>query len=203
MGKTSVQFVVGDVSITLRRAPPNALPFLNVDALNMFKCLSVGNVLTLFKALLQEQKTVLISIHLHLLMDVAETITALLFPFQLQGVYMPLLPSKLLDFLHSPVPFLAGVDPSWIKGQHYDDVVFVYLDDDTILTTSQRQLEALPKRPKQKLEARIEELLPWLHLSSPKKKEMKKNKHKSSLMGGHSQMEESKQAETGITQSIA
>merc|ERR1712154_601183 len=88
MGKTSVQFVVGDVSITLRRAPANQLPFLNVDALNMFKCLSVGNVLTLFKALLQEQKTVLISSHLHLLLEVAETITMLLFPLQLQGVYM-------------------------------------------------------------------------------------------------------------------
>ena len=172
MGKTSVQFVVGDVSITLRRAPPNALPFLHVNTLNLFKCLSVGNVLTLFNALLQEQKTVLISSHLHLLLDVAETITSLLFPFQLQGVYMPLLPSKLLDFLHSPVPFLAGVDPSWIKGQHYDDVVFVYLDDDTILTTSQTQLEPLPKRPKAKLESRLDELLPWLNAknNSPNKK---------------------------------
>ena len=55
--------------------------------------------------------------HLHLLLEVEETITSLLFPFQLQGVYVTLLPSKLLDFLHSPVPFLAGVLPSWQKNR--------------------------------------------------------------------------------------
>merc|ERR1719361_2262321 len=89
MGKTSVQFVAGDKSITLKRSPPNALPFVNVNGLNLFKCLSVANVLTVFNAILQEQKTVLISSHLHLLVEVAETISALLFPFQIQGVYMP------------------------------------------------------------------------------------------------------------------
>ena len=205
MGKTSVQFVVGDIPITLKRNPPNSLPFLNVDdQLNLFKCLSIRNVLTLFNALLQESKIVLISSHLHLLLEIAETITTLLFPFQLQGVYMPLLPSKLLDFLHSPVPFLAGVHPHWIKGQHYDDVVFVYLDEDQILTTSQSQLEALPKRPKQKLESRIEELLPWLHQQQQSNNQHNGNSnHKSSLISPHKHHEEKKNNDDNvITQEI-
>eukprot|EP01084_Bolivina_argentea_P133541 235666_1 len=181
MGKTSVQFVVGDVAITLKRNPPNALPFLYVNGLNLFKCLSIGNILTLFNAILQEQKTVLISSHLFLLVEAAECLTHLLYPFALQGVYMPLLPSKLLDFLHSPVPYLAGVDPSWIKGQHYDDVVFVYLDDDTILTTSSTQLEPLPKRPRAKLETALEQLLPWLNSQKPKSSPHKRGKHRGTV----------------------
>lgn len=193
MGKTSVQFVAGDVSITLKRSAPNALPFVNVNGLNLFKCLSVSNVLTVFNAILQEEKTVLISCHLHLLLEVAETISALLFPFQIQGVYMPMLPSKLLDFLHSPVPYLAGVDPAWIKGQHYDDVVFVYLDNNTIMTTCSDQLEALPRRPKQKLEGRIEELLPWLNQQSPNKSsKSSKPKHKHSMGIGMGNLNEEK-----------
>jgi len=187
LGKTSVQFVVGDVSITLKRAPPNTLPFLHVNGLNLFKCLSLSNVLALFNAVLQEQKTVLISCHLHLLVEAAETLIALFFPLCLQGVYMPLLPSKLLDFLHSPVPFLAGVHPSWIKGQNYDEVVFVYLDDDQILTTCHSAMEALPKRPREKLEKRLEEVLPWLsqHRSPQKGMSSKPSKHKHSMgIGG-------------------
>ena len=108
-GKTSVQFVVGDTIIKLKRNPPNELPFCYVNGLNIFRCLSHGNVLTLFNCILQEKKIVLISDNLYLLLEVSETIQLLLFPFSFQGVYMPILPATLLDFLHSPVPFMAGI----------------------------------------------------------------------------------------------
>uniref|UniRef100_A0A8D1MT37 DENN domain containing 5A n=1 Tax=Sus scrofa TaxID=9823 RepID=A0A8D1MT37_PIG len=43
------------------------------------------------------------------LMAVAETITALMFPFQWQHVYVPILPASLLHFLDAPVPYLMGL----------------------------------------------------------------------------------------------
>ncbi|KAF7245524.1 DENN domain-containing protein 5A, partial [Varanus komodoensis] len=43
------------------------------------------------------------------LMTVAETITALMFPFQWQHVYVPILPASLLHFLDAPVPYLMGL----------------------------------------------------------------------------------------------
>lgn len=42
-------------------------------------------------------------------MTVAESITALLFPFQWQHVYVPILPASLLQFLDAPVPYLMGL----------------------------------------------------------------------------------------------
>ena len=42
-------------------------------------------------------------------MQVAEGITALLFPFQWQHTYVPILPASLLHFLDAPVPFIMGV----------------------------------------------------------------------------------------------
>uniref|UniRef100_A0A8C4Q3B8 DENN domain-containing protein 5B n=1 Tax=Eptatretus burgeri TaxID=7764 RepID=A0A8C4Q3B8_EPTBU len=42
-------------------------------------------------------------------MTVAEGITALLFPFVWQHVYVPILPASLLHFLDAPVPYLMGL----------------------------------------------------------------------------------------------
>uniref|UniRef100_A0A665X0H5 DENN domain-containing protein 5B-like n=1 Tax=Echeneis naucrates TaxID=173247 RepID=A0A665X0H5_ECHNA len=43
------------------------------------------------------------------LMTVAEGITTLLFPFQWQHVYVPILPASLFHFLDAPVPYLMGL----------------------------------------------------------------------------------------------
>ncbi len=39
----------------------------------------------------------------------AETITSLMFPFAWHHIYIPILPSDLLDYLEAPTPFLIGV----------------------------------------------------------------------------------------------
>lgn len=43
------------------------------------------------------------------LMLVAEGITALIFPFIWQHVYVPILPASMLHFLDAPVPFIMGL----------------------------------------------------------------------------------------------
>jgi len=45
----------------------------------------------------------------HRLMLVAESVTALLFPFSWQHVYVPILPASLQHFLDAPVPFVMGL----------------------------------------------------------------------------------------------
>jgi len=42
-------------------------------------------------------------------MVVSECITALLFPFSWQHVYVPILPASLHHFLDAPVPFIMGL----------------------------------------------------------------------------------------------
>lgn len=51
----------------------------------------------------------------------------------LQSTYIPLLPSGLLDFLHSPVPFLVGCH-SLESTNEWPDVCFYNIDTDTITT---------------------------------------------------------------------
>jgi hypothetical protein len=42
-------------------------------------------------------------------MLVAECMNALIFPFQWQHVYVPILPASLTHFLDAPVPFIMGL----------------------------------------------------------------------------------------------
>jgi hypothetical protein len=43
------------------------------------------------------------------LMLVSECITALIFPFRWQHVYVPILPASMLHFLDAPIPFIMGL----------------------------------------------------------------------------------------------
>lgn len=43
------------------------------------------------------------------LMTVAEGIMTLLFPFQWQHIYLPIISAPLHHLLHAPVPFLLGI----------------------------------------------------------------------------------------------
>ncbi|KAE9248175.1 hypothetical protein PR003_g3557 [Phytophthora rubi] len=62
---------------------------------------------------------------------VCTALLLLLAPFQWQSTYIPLLPSGLLDFLHSPVPFLAGCH-SLNETSEWSDVCFYDIDRDRI-----------------------------------------------------------------------
>ena len=42
-------------------------------------------------------------------MLVAESLTSLIFPYNWQHVYVPILPASLLYFLEAPVPFVMGL----------------------------------------------------------------------------------------------
>ena len=42
-------------------------------------------------------------------MLVAESVSTLIFPFQWQHVYVPILPASLIHFLDAPVPFIMGL----------------------------------------------------------------------------------------------
>ncbi|TRZ00932.1 hypothetical protein DNTS_016311 [Danionella cerebrum] len=85
------------------------LPLFDFPMQEVFELLGVENVLQLFTCALLEIQILLYSQHYQRLMTVAEGITALMFPFQWQHVYVPILPASLLHFLDAPVPYLMGL----------------------------------------------------------------------------------------------
>uniref|UniRef100_A0A8C6C1B3 DENN domain containing 5A n=1 Tax=Monodon monoceros TaxID=40151 RepID=A0A8C6C1B3_MONMO len=95
--------------IVCQRPSTNELPLFDFPVKEVFELLGVENVFQLFTCALLEFQILLYSQHYQRLMTVAETITALMFPFQWQHVYVPILPASLLHFLDAPVPYLMGL----------------------------------------------------------------------------------------------
>ena len=90
---------------------PDALPLEEVTFNTLFQCLSPENVTTLLELMLLETKILLISTRRSLLAAVAESLRALIFPFDWQCVYIPVCPMKMVNFISAPLPFVIGLDP--------------------------------------------------------------------------------------------
>uniref|UniRef100_A0A8C4F503 DENN/MADD domain containing 5A n=1 Tax=Dicentrarchus labrax TaxID=13489 RepID=A0A8C4F503_DICLA len=95
--------------VVCQRPSTSELPLFDFPISEMFNLLGVENILQLFTCALLEMQILLYSQHYQRLMTVAESITALMFPFQWQHVYVPILPASLLHFLDAPVPYLMGL----------------------------------------------------------------------------------------------
>ncbi|XP_028811621.1 DENN domain-containing protein 5A isoform X3 [Denticeps clupeoides] len=95
--------------VVCQRPGTAELPLFDFPLAEVFVLLGVENMLQLFTCALLEIQILLYSQHYERLMTVAETITALMFPFQWQHVYVPILPASLLHFLDAPVPYLMGL----------------------------------------------------------------------------------------------
>ena len=136
-GRAEVQYTIGHESLSFECPPanrPGAWTKLPFEAL--FETLDVDNVLKLWTCALLERQILVHSSQLSLLTPACEVLTrsvptrpspsqhrsrahnprpllrSLLYPFQWQHVYIPVLPTPLVGVLNAPMPFLIGCQTS-------------------------------------------------------------------------------------------
>lgn len=111
--------------------PPQStsVPITGTAVYRLFEELGIHNVVTLFCAVMTEQKILFHSKSYTRLHDACHALTALMYPFKYSHVYIPLLPAPLLEVLSTPTPFVMGVHSS-LKDEVCDilDVIVVDLD---------------------------------------------------------------------------
>uniref|UniRef100_A0A8C7ZJ17 DENN/MADD domain containing 5B n=1 Tax=Oryzias sinensis TaxID=183150 RepID=A0A8C7ZJ17_9TELE len=95
--------------IVCQRPGPGELPLADYPLGEAFSLLGVENMVKLLTCVLLETQVLLCSQDYQRLMTVAEGITTLLFPFQWQHIYLPIISGPLHHLLHAPVPFLMGI----------------------------------------------------------------------------------------------
>nr|XP_046250506.1 DENN domain-containing protein 5B-like isoform X2 [Scatophagus argus] len=95
--------------IVCQRPGPGELPMGEYPLGEAFSLLGVDNMVKLLTCALLETQVLLCSKDYQRLMTVAEGVTTLLFPFQWQHIYLPIVPAPLLHLLDAPVPFLMGI----------------------------------------------------------------------------------------------
>ncbi|XP_047452869.1 DENN domain-containing protein 5B-like isoform X2 [Mugil cephalus] len=95
--------------IVCQRPGPGELPLGEYPLGEAFSLLGVDNMVKLLTCALLETQVLLYSQDYQRLMTVAEGITTLLFPFQWQHIYLPIVSTPLHHLLDAPVPFLMGI----------------------------------------------------------------------------------------------
>ncbi|KAG7235831.1 hypothetical protein INR49_002131 [Caranx melampygus] len=124
--------------VVCQRPGLGELPLADFPLAEAFSLLGVENLVQVFTCTLLEMQILLYSQDYQRLMTVAEGITTLLFPFQWQHVYVPILPASLLHFLDAPVPYLMGLqskegtDRSKLELPQEANLCFVDIDNHCI-----------------------------------------------------------------------
>uniref|UniRef100_A0A8C9XS98 DENN/MADD domain containing 5B n=1 Tax=Sander lucioperca TaxID=283035 RepID=A0A8C9XS98_SANLU len=95
--------------IVCQRPGPGELPLGEYPLGEAFSLLGVDNMVQLITCVLLETQVLLCSQDYQRLMTVAEGVTTLLFPFQWQHIYLPIVSAPLHHLLDAPVPFLLGI----------------------------------------------------------------------------------------------
>uniref|UniRef100_A0A671MUM4 Myotubularin-related protein 13-like n=1 Tax=Sinocyclocheilus anshuiensis TaxID=1608454 RepID=A0A671MUM4_9TELE len=106
----------------------------------------IQNVLSLFCAVLTEHKVLFHSSSYQRLGEACRALESLMFPLKYSYPYIPILPSRLLEVLSSPTPFIIGVHSMFQSEiQELLDVVIADLDGGTIKIPECIHLSQLPE----------------------------------------------------------
>ncbi|CAI5796226.1 Leucyl and cystinyl aminopeptidase [Podarcis lilfordi] len=105
-----------------------------------------NNMLRLYASLLHERRILLTTRKLSTLTACVQASLSMLYPMHWQHIYIPVLPSHLLDYCCAPMPYLIGIHTSFmerVRSKALEDVVILNIDSNTFESPFQ-DLENLP-----------------------------------------------------------
>ncbi|XP_058484756.1 myotubularin-related protein 13 isoform X2 [Solea solea] len=146
-GGSQKLFSLGAGDRQLIQTPLNdTLPVTGKSVALLFQQLGIQNVLSLFCSVLTEHKVLFHSTSYQRLGEACRALEALMFPLKYSYPYIPILPSRLLEVLSSPTPFIIGVH-SMFQDEIQDllDVIIADLDGGTIKIPECIHLSLLPE----------------------------------------------------------
>ena len=110
-GGTPIRFSLGAMD-KMTICPPTypLIPQTGTKVALLFQQLGIRNVLWLIMAALTEQKILFHSESFARLTDSCTALVALLYPLKYSHVFIPILPSSLIEVLANPTPFIMGVN---------------------------------------------------------------------------------------------
>ncbi|OQU96196.1 uDENN domain-containing protein [Cladophialophora immunda] len=149
--KTQVQIPIRELQLYAKKEAANELPgSRTTDLYPLFRALTIPNIILLIEYVLSESRIILLSAHVAMLQLVSKAILELVWPFEWTGIYIPVLPSRLVQALDAPCPYICGIDCKYEKYDlPDDDYVLVDLDKNELHSTAPPPF--LPKQQRRKL----------------------------------------------------
>ena len=158
--KIQVDVTVRELHLYAKKEAQNELPgSRTTDLYPLFRTLTIPNIILLMEYVLSEARVILLSSHTAMLQLVSKAILDLIWPLKWAGVYIPVLPYRLVQALEAPCPYICGINRSYDKYDlPDDDFVIVDLDRNELQSTGPPP--PLPKQIRRKL-------MSLLHLAAP------------------------------------
>ncbi|CAG2167540.1 unnamed protein product, partial [Oppiella nova] len=112
-GGPQIRFSIGANDRQFLQPPLSpTIPVTETTVYNLFEQLGIHSVVNLVCAATTEHKILFHSRSFSRLSDACLALTALMYPFVYCHIYIPILPSPLLEVLSTPTPFLMGIHSS-------------------------------------------------------------------------------------------
>lgn len=161
--KVQIQTSIRELHLYAKREAANELPgSRTTDLYPLFRTLTIPNIILLFEYVLAESRIILLSSHTSMLQLVSKAILELIWPLEWTGVYIPVLPSRLVQVLDAPCPYICGINRNYEKYDlPDDDYVLVDLDRNELHSTSPPPF--LPKQQRRKLMSLLHQAAPLHH----------------------------------------
>ncbi|EWC45826.1 hypothetical protein DRE_04833 [Drechslerella stenobrocha 248] len=106
--KTQIELAIRELHLYARKEALNEAPgSRNVDLYPLFRSLSLENIITLFEYCLAEARIILLSSSTTMLTLASSSLLHLLYPFTWAGIYIPILPARLLSAIEAPCPYIS------------------------------------------------------------------------------------------------
>lgn len=141
-----VRFSLGaNDKLSLQPSTHPSVPVSGTKVAMLFKQLGIRNVLSLFSAAMTELKILFYSKSFMRLSESCTALVSLMYPLKYSHVFIPILPSSLLEVLSTPTPFIIGVN-SIHEAEIVDllDVVKVDLDGGAISIPENMTIQQVP-----------------------------------------------------------
>lgn len=137
--RVQVEIVVRELRLYARVEARNELPgSRTLDLYPLFRCLTVPNIIVLMEYLLSESRIILVSQHTSMLKLASNALLALLWPLEWSGVHIPVVPTRLMEVLEAPIPYICGVvrKNDNLNLPQDDDFLMVDLDKNELHATA-------------------------------------------------------------------
>ncbi|CAI9722833.1 Hypothetical predicted protein [Octopus vulgaris] len=143
--------------IELQRPMDTHLEGLNLESL--LTLLGIEKLIWIFSTLLVERNIILCSKNLGTLSRTIHGLITLLYPFQWQHTYVPILPPNMLEIVCSPTPYIVGILSSYLpdlKNMAIDEVVILDLDRKHFVSNIGDESSILPKKIQKALRSALD-----------------------------------------------
>ncbi|KAL8673041.1 MAG: hypothetical protein Q9168_002533 [Polycauliona sp. 1 TL-2023] len=158
--KTQVELSVRELRLFARKEAVNEIPgSRNTDLYALFRALSIPNIVVLLEFILAESRIILLSSHTSMLHLASKALVELLYPLTWSGIFIPVLPARLIQALEAPCPYIVGIERRYERVElPEDEFVLVDLDQDEIESTVRPV--PMPRQQRRKLTSLLQMAAP-------------------------------------------